>query len=150
MKLLSLGKELGIKREMKALISAQLSNKFGYCPLCTVSTYDFAVYKALQLSNRANTSHHLLLLNSSNFSHHLSSLLSIKYFFKKMGQSRPLFLFIFVFSTSYNLNSNWKKRRWCAWDSNPGWQDGRRERIHWATAAPQIFIPANFFAVIYS
>ena len=38
-----------------------------------------------------------------------------------MGQSRPFFLFIFVFSTCYNLNSNlhWKKRRWCAWDSNP-------------------------------
>ena len=30
-----------------------------------------------------------------------------------------------------------KKRRWCAWESNPGRQDGRRERIHWATAAPQ-------------
>ena len=26
-------------------------------------------------------------------------------FFLKMGQSRPLFLFIFVFSTRYNLNS---------------------------------------------
>ena len=30
----------------------------------------------------------------------------------------PLFLFIFVFSTCYNLN--WKKHRCCAWDSNPG------------------------------
>ena len=29
-----------------------------------------------------------------------------------------------------------KKRRWCAWESNPGQQDGRHERIHWATAAP--------------
>ena len=58
-------------------------------------------------------------------------------YFLKMGQSRPLFLFIFVFSTCYNLNSNWKKRRWCAWDLNPGRQDGRHKRIHWATAAPQ-------------
>ena len=43
-------------------------------------------------------------------------------FFKKMGQSWPLFPFIFVFSTCYNSNSNlnWKKHRWCAWDSNPG------------------------------
>ena len=58
-----------------------------------------------------------------------------------MGQSRPLFLFIFVFSTCYNLNSNlnWKKHRWCAWESNPGWQDGRRKQIHWATAAPRVF-----------
>ena len=27
--------------------------------------------------------------------------------------------------------------RWWAWDSIPGWQDGRRRRIHWAMAAPQ-------------
>ena len=27
------------------------------------------------------------------------------------------------------------KRRWCAWDSNPGWQNGRRRRIHWAMSA---------------
>ena len=53
-----------------------------------------------------------------------------------LGQSRPLFLFIFVFSTRYNLNSNWKKIRWCAWDSNPGQHGGRRKRIHWAMGAP--------------
>ena len=29
-----------------------------------------------------------------------------------------------------------KKHRWCAWDLNPGQQDGRQKRIHWATAAP--------------
>ena len=52
----------------------------------------------------------------------------------------PLFLFIIVFSTCYNLNSNLNclKRRWCAWDSNPGWQDGRSRQIHWTTAAPQL------------
>ena len=54
-----------------------------------------------------------------------------------------LFLFIFVLFTFqfkwqiYNLNNiNWNKHRWCAWDSNPGWQDGRRRKIHWAIAAP--------------
>ena len=31
---------------------------------------------------------------------------------------------------------NWKKRSWCAWDSNPGQQDGRRRQTHWAIAAP--------------
>ena len=31
-------------------------------------------------------------------------------------------LFIFVFSTWHNSNINWRKHRWCAWDSNPGWQ----------------------------
>ena len=46
-----------------------------------------------------------------------------------MGQSWPLFLFIFVFSTCYNLNSNlnWKKRRW---DSNTG---GRMEGANEST-----------------
>ena len=29
----------------------------------------------------------------------------------------------------------WLKHRWCAWDSNPGKQDGRRRWIHWAKAA---------------
>ena len=29
-----------------------------------------------------------------------------------------------------------KKHRWHAWDSNQGWQDGRRRQIHWAMAAP--------------
>ena len=29
--------------------------------------------------------------------------------------------------------------RWCARDSNPRWQDGRRRRIHWAMAAPQVY-----------
>ena len=33
-------------------------------------------------------------------------------------------------------NTNWKKHRLCAWDLNPGWQDGRRRWIHWAMAAP--------------
>ena len=57
------------------------------------------------------------------------------------GPIPAFFLFIFVFTTCYNLNSNfnWKKHRWCAWDSNLGRQDGRRKRIHWATTAPQYF-----------
>ena len=61
----------------------------------------------------------------------------LRYFFK-WAQSRPLLLFIFVFSSCYNLNSNlnWFKHRWYAWDSNLGRQDGRRKWIHWAMAAP--------------
>ena len=47
-------------------------------------------------------------------------------------------LFTFQFKWQiYNLNLiNWKKHRWCAWDSNPGRQDGRCRWIHWAMAAP--------------
>ena len=68
-------------------------------------------------------------------------------YFLKNGPIPASFLFIFVLFTFqfkwqiYNLNNiNWKKHRWCAWDSNPGRQDGRRRRIHWAIAAPLSFI----------
>ena len=42
---------------------------------------------------------------------------------------RPLFCLFLLFSR-YNFNTNWKKRRWCAWDPNPGPQDGRRRRSY--------------------
>ena len=54
--------------------------------------------------------------------------------FLKMGQSWPLFC-LFSFFSCYNFNSNWKNCRWCAWDSNPGPQDGRRRLNHRAMAA---------------
>ena len=60
--------------------------------------------------------------------------------FKKMGQSQPLFRLFSPFSQSnnnYNIgfsfnfnNINGRKRRWFAWDSNPGREDGRRRRNH--------------------
>ena len=40
-----------------------------------------------------------------------------------MGQSRPL---LCLFSHHKFNNTNWKKCRWCAWDSNPQPQDGGR------------------------
>ena len=56
-------------------------------------------------------------------------------FFKKMGQSRPLFC-LFLFFSHYNFNNtNCKKCRWCAWDLNPGPQDGRHRQNHGAMAA---------------
>ena len=55
-----------------------------------------------------------------------------------MGQYRPLFC-LFSFFSRYNFNINWKKRRWCAWDSNPGPQDGRRRWNHGAMAATPNF-----------
>ena len=46
----------------------------------------------------------------------------------------PIFLFIFVlFSLQFQYKL--KKHRWCAWDSNPGPQDGRRRRNHGAMVA---------------
>ena len=59
--------------------------------------------------------------------------------FLKKWPKPGLFLFIFVLFTFqfkwpiYNLNKiNSKKHRWCAWDLNPGQQDGRRRQFHWA------------------
>ena len=46
---------------------------------------------------------------------------------------------LFSSFSNYNFNNtNWKKHRWCAWDSNPGPQDGRRRRNHGAMAATQL------------
>ena len=51
-----------------------------------------------------------------------------------MGQSRPLFVYFCSFPVTISIQIE-KKRRWCAWDSNPGQQDGRRRRNHGAMAA---------------
>ena len=54
-----------------------------------------------------------------------------------------LFLFIFVLfllQFQYKL----KKHRWCAWDSNPGPQDGRRRQNHGAMAATDPKIESNW------
>ena len=53
-----------------------------------------------------------------------------------MGHSRPLFVYFcyFLVTTSIQIE---KKHRWCAWDSNPGPQDGRRRQNHGAMAATQ-------------
>ena len=50
--------------------------------------------------------------------------------FLKMGQSRPLLVYLrFFHIIPFN---NWLKHGWCAWDSNWERHDGRRRRIHWA------------------
>ena len=40
------------------------------------------------------------------------------------------FLFSFFDKYSTNFDYKSKKCRWCAWDSNLGWQDVRRRQIH--------------------
>ena len=49
-------------------------------------------------------------------------------FFKKTGQTRPLD----VYFRPFYMSNVAQIHRWCALDSNPGWQDGRCRRIHWA------------------
>ena len=55
-----------------------------------------------------------------------------------MGRNCHLFRLFSSFSHSninYNFNNlNWKKHRLCAWDSNPGLQDGERGLNHGAMA----------------
>ena len=47
----------------------------------------------------------------------------------------PASFCLFSFFSCYDFNKNWKKRRWCAWDSNLGPQDGRCRQNHRAMAA---------------
>ena len=57
-------------------------------------------------------------------------------FFKKWANHG---LFLFIFDLFLQFQYKLKKRRWCAWDSNPGPQDGRRRRNHGAMAATRSF-----------
>ena len=63
---------------------------------------------------------------------------SMLIFLKNLGQTWPLFpLFSSFYHSNINFhNTNRKKRRWCAWDLNPGLQDGRHRRNQGAMAAP--------------
>ena len=76
-----------------------------------------------------------------------------KFHFINGSNPVPL-LFIFVlFSTQLqmlcNIYCKWKKYWWCAWDLNPGQENGRLRRVHWAMAAPlpSPFVPAQVQAL---
>ena len=57
-------------------------------------------------------------------------------FSKNKWDNPGLFLFIFdLFSLHNFTNTNWQKRRWCAWDLNLGLQDGRCRWNHRAMTA---------------
>ena len=58
--------------------------------------------------------------------------------FLKNGPNPASFCLFRSFYMTNTAQILWmKKLKWCAWHSNPGWQDGRCRRIHWAMAAPQ-------------
>ena len=61
-------------------------------------------------------------------------------FFKKNGPIPASFCPFSLFSRYNFNNTNRKKLRWCAWDSNPGPQDGRRRQNHGVMAATQSLI----------
>ena len=52
-----------------------------------------------------------------------------------MGQTGLFCLFLSFSQNNDKYSTIWKKCRWCAWDLNPGTQDGRHRQIHWAMAA---------------
>ena len=57
--------------------------------------------------------------------------------------NRASFLFIFILFTwqiQQKFDYKWLNHRWCAWDSNPGGQNGRCREIHWAIEAPHILL----------
>ena len=55
------------------------------------------------------------------------------------GQIPASFSLISYFSHYYFNNANYKKERYCAWDSNPGLKDGWRSQNHRAMAdAPRL------------
>ena len=64
----------------------------------------------------------------------LIKLIKLPFFFSKNGPI-PASFCLFSFFSCYNFNTNWKKHRLCAWDSNPGPQDGRRRQNHGVMAA---------------
>ena len=72
-----------------------------------------------------------------------------------MGQSRPLFVYFRSFHIPIQMTNiqfeqyKLKKCRWCAWNSNPGQQDGRRRRIYWAMAATH-FCPYQHSRLLFS
>ena len=68
------------------------------------------------------------------FNRFLKVLLKVFFFFK--NGPIPVSFCLFPPISLYNFNNtNWKKWRLCAWDSNPRPQDGKRRWIHGAMVA---------------
>ena len=68
-----------------------------------------------------------------------SAIRSLHWLFKeyclKYGPIPSSFPFLFLSFSHHKSITNWKKRRWSTWYSNPGPQYGRRRRNHRAMAA---------------
>ena len=105
----------------------------------TIKCLNIILVKMLMLDMRS--SH--IGSNSWVFKHHKGNARRTKQFFNqccktfffKNGPVPASFCLFLIFSRYNFNNTNWKKCRWCAWDSNPGPQDGRRRWNHGAMAA---------------
>ena len=60
-----------------------------------------------------------------------------KFFFKSANPGLFLFIFVLFSLITISIIQIEKKRRWCAWDSNPGPQDGRHR--HLISYSPDLF-----------
>ena len=47
---------------------------------------------------------------------------------------KPASFYFLSYNKHHKFDYKWLKCRWCSLDSNPGRQDGRLRRIHWAMA----------------
>ena len=65
-----------------------------------------------------------------------------------MSQSRPLFVYFRHFLDTISKIQIDKKLKWCAWDSNPGPQDGRLRRNHGAMAVMKFEVKAGAISSI--
>ena len=78
--------------------------------------------------------------STANFADSLKALLCLS-IFASPKSFWPLLTFYSLFCLFSSLsnhnsnNTNWKKRRWCAWDLNPRPHDGRRRWYYGAMAA---------------
>ena len=87
----------------------------------------------------------LLWVNGYKYLKFLLKLLLNLFVFLNWPNPASFCLFSFFLHDKYSTNTiNEKSVVGVAWDSNPGWQDGRLRRIHWEMAAPQLL---NFFTV---
>ena len=86
-------------------------------------------------NNRSDLNSPLIIIDPCN--HHKEAVLFLK------NGPIPASFCLFSFFSCYNFNTNWKKSRWCAWDTNPGPQDDRRRWNHGAVAA----IPSSYLFI---
>ena len=109
---------------------------------CTIKLFRIPLSTVIKIKNGWVDWYSLLKWNKyllvSKSSHYLSSSIGTVLILQKyllIDLSRPLFNYFCLFHMTRFKNINWKKCRWWASDSNPGKQNGRHRRIHWAMAA---------------
>ena len=75
---------------------------------------------------------------------HLTCHLELCFWYRPNSAYTWLFLSFSQYMTNIEeILTKWRKHWWFAWDLNPGSQDGRCRRIHWAMAAPHLQLCSN-------